>query len=632
MSVPELYTFLLDFDSTLVGAESLEVMAEVCLPEGAEGARRRARIAELTRAGMEGQIDFGAGLRERLALLDLRREHLPAIVERLQQAISPSFRANRAFLAEHAARIHVLSAGFVELIVPVIEALGLHAGNVHANRLRFDDDGRLQGCDEANPLARAGGKAALLRTLELPAPRVLVGDGWSDLEAAEAGAVERFYAYTEHVRRAPVLARAPRQAASFDEVLFDLGLRGVHSYPKSKLKVLLLENIHPSAVEAFAAAGYSVETVAGALDEDALTARIGEIAILGLRSKTRLNARVLAHARRLLAVGAFCIGTNQIDLAAARGRGIAVFNAPYSNTRSVVELALAEIILLLRGLPEKLRQMDRGVWDKSVGPAREVRGKTLGIVGYGNIGMQLSVLAEAAGMRVLYVDLAERLALGTARRMPSLRALLTECDAVSVHVDGRPENRNLFGAAEFAAMPRGSVFLNLARGHVVDLDALKAALDSGHLRGAALDVFPEEPARNGDAFTHPLRENPRLLLTPHIGGSTLEAQADIGRYVGQRLIDYLDTGSTEGAVNVPALRLPPQARAHRLVHLHANQPGVLARINEALSAHGANILGQYLKTDSEVGYVITDVDRDYSPDLLDAIRAVPHTLRFRMLY
>ncbi len=273
MSVPEPYTFLLDFDSTLVGAESLEVMAEVCLPEGAEGARRRARIAELTRAGMEGQIDFGAGLRERLALLDLRREQLPAIVERLRRAISPSFCANRAFLAEHAARIHVLSAGFVELIVPVIEALGLHAGNVHANRLHFDADGRLQGCDEANPLARAGGKAALLRTLELPAPRVLVGDGWSDLEAAEAGAVERFYAYTEHVRRAPVLARAPRQAASFDEVLFDLGLRGVHSYPKSKLKVLLLENIHPSAVEAFAAAGYSVETVAGALDEDALTAR-----------------------------------------------------------------------------------------------------------------------------------------------------------------------------------------------------------------------------------------------------------------------------------------------------------------------------------------------------------------------
>ncbi|MHB1615771.1 MAG: phosphoglycerate dehydrogenase [Metallibacterium sp.] len=409
-------------------------------------------------------------------------------------------------------------------------------------------------------------------------------------------------------------------------------MRAAHSYPKNRLKVLLLENIHSSAVEAFARAGYSVETVPGALDEAALAARIGEVAVLGIRSKTRLTAAALAQAKRLVAVGAFCIGTNQIDLDAARRRGIAVFNAPYSNTRSVVELALAEIILLLRGLPEKLRQMDHGVWDKSLGAAREVRGKTLGIVGYGNIGMQLSVLAEAAGMRVLYVDLAERLALGTAQRVSTLHELLAASDAISVHVDGRASNRNLFGAAEFAAMRPGSVFLNLARGHVADLDALRAALDSGHLRGAALDVFPEEPARNGDPFTHPLRENPRLLLTPHIGGSTLEAQADIGRYVGQRLTDYIDGGSTEGVVNLPALRLPPQEQAHRFVHLHTNQPGVLARINEALSAHGANILGQYLKTDAEVGYVITDVDRDYSPALLDAIRAVPHTLRFRVLY
>ncbi len=630
--MPQMPTLLLDFDSTLIGAETLEVMAEVALGDAADGAARRARITELTAAAMAGRIDFGTALRERLALLPLHRDRLPEVVARLRAAVGPSFLANRDFLAAHAGRIHVLSAGFAELIVPVIEPLGLRAQHVHANRLRFDGDGRLLGCDEQNPLAHAGGKAVLLRTLDLSAPRVLVGDGWSDLEVAEAGLVERFYAYTAHVRRDEVLARAPRRAAGFDEVLHDLGLRGAHSYPKSRLKVLLLENIHPSAVEAFTRAGYGVETVPGALDENALGERLGDVAVLGIRSKTRLGARALAQARRLVAVGAFCIGTNQIDLAAARGRGIAVFNAPYSNTRSVVELALAEIILLLRGLPEKLRQMDHGVWDKSVGPAREVRGKTLGIVGYGNIGMQLSVLAEAAGMRVLYFDLAERLALGTARRMPGLHALLAECDAVSVHVDGRPENRNLFGAAEFAAMPAGSVFLNLARGHVVDLDALKSALDSGHLRGAALDVFPEEPARNGDAFTHPLRANPRLLLTPHIGGSTLEAQADIGRYVGQRLIDYLDTGSTEGAVNVPALRLPPQDRAHRLVHLHANQPGVLARINEALSAHGANILGQYLKTDSEVGYVITDVDRDYSPDLLDAIRAVPHTLRFRVLY
>ena len=625
--------FVLDFDSTLVRVETLDLLAELALRDASGAAETRARIRALTDAAMEGRLAFREALAQRLELLRAHRDILPQVAQHLLQAVTPSFARNRSFLAAHAAHIHIVSSGFRELIVPVAESLGLRADHVHANAFTFDAEGRIDGCDWSNPLSADGGKVHAVAALNLEGDVVAVGDGIGDYELFAAGVAQRFYAFSENVQRAAVLACAgARPAPSFDEVLYDCGLRGAVSYPKNRLKVLLLENVHAEAVAAFEREGYAVETHAGALDEAALAARLGDVAILGIRSKTQLGTRVLAEARRLLAVGAFCIGTNQIDLAGCQRRGVAAFNAPYSNTRSVVELALAEIILMMRNLPAKLRQMDAGVWDKSAKGAHEVRGKRLGIVGYGNIGMQLSVLAESIGMQVCFYDLAERLALGTARKCATLDELLAQSDAVSVHVDGRRENRHLIGAAEFARMRPGALFLNLSRGHVVDLDALHAALASGHLRGAALDVFPVEPAANGDAFGHPLRALPNVLLTPHIGGSTLEAQQDIGRFVSSRIIDYVNTGSSEGSVNLPGLKLPPQAGAHRLMHLHENVPGILARINQALAEHGANILGQYLKTDERLGYVITDIDSRYSAALTRAIRAIPHTLRFRVLY
>ena len=625
-------TFVFDFDSTLVRIESLEALADLALDGADDGAAIRDEVGRLTDAAMAGEIGFGEALRRRLALLPLHRRHVEALAARVADELAPSVQRNLAFFRQHADRIVIVSGGFREIVAPVAARLGVAADRVLANDLVYDADGRVTGVDPANPLAEAGGKVRAIAGLALPRPLVMVGDGWTDAEVRQAGAADRFYAFTEVVRRLPVIGAADAEVASIDELLHAEGLAGRWSYPRSRMRILLLENIHPAAVARLEAEGYTVETASGALGEDELAARIAGVHVLGVRSKTQVTGRVLAAADRLLAVGAFCIGTNQIDLEAAAGRGVAVFNAPYSNTRSVVELAVGLTIALLRDVTDKSAAMHRGVWNKSASGARELRGKTLGIVGYGAIGSQLSVLAEALGMRVVFHDLTERLALGNARPVASLDALLTEADVVSLHVDGRRENTALLGPAQLARMKAGAVLLNLSRGHVVDVEALAAALESGRLRGAAVDVFPEEPATNADPFDSPLRGLPNVILTPHIGGSTEEAQEAIGAFAAERLLAYLNRGDTTFCVNLPNVQLAEVAGAHRLLHIHRNQPGVLADLNRAMAEAGLNILGQHLKTDERTGYVIVDVDRDYDPAALQALRGVAGTLRFRTLY
>ncbi len=398
-----------------------------------------------------------------------------------------------------------------------------------------------------------------------------------------------------------------------------------------RVKALLLENIHPEAARLLEDAGLEVVRRSSALDEAELAAELPGVALIGIRSKTRLTARVLESAPDLLAVGAFCIGTDQIDLTAASLLGIAVFNAPYSNTRSVVELALAEIIGMTRRLTEKDQKMHAGVWDKSARGAHEVRGRTLGIVGYGNIGAQLSVVAEAIGLRVVFYDTADKLALGNARRCLSLEDLLEVSDIVTLHVDGRPSNSSLFGEKEFARMRPGSLFLNLCRGFVVDHSALRRSLISGHLAGAAVDVFPEEPKAAGEEFVSVLRGLPNVILTPHIGGSTEEAQADIGAFVGGKVADFLAVGSTSLSVNLPQVSLPPLAGTHRLAHVHRNVPGVMAEINTVLAAHGVNVEAQLLGTRGDYGYALTDIAIDYPPAVEDQLRARDETVRLRVL-
>ena len=397
-------------------------------------------------------------------------------------------------------------------------------------------------------------------------------------------------------------------------------------------RALLLEKIHPQAARRLHDAGFRVEQIPGSLAEDDLIEQLQGISVLGIRSKTQLTRRVVEAAPELEVVGAFCIGTNQIDLEACLDRGVPVFNAPYANTRSVVELALGQIIILMRDVPQKSEALHRGEWRKSEGAPREVRGKRLGIVGYGNIGAQLSVLAEALGMEVCYYDVVEKLALGNARPCRTLQELLEISDVVSVHVDGRRGNVDLFGREEFAAMKDGAVFINLSRGFVVELEALKEALESGKIRGAALDVFPREPRRDGEPIELPLQGMPNVLLTPHIGGSTEEAQANIAGFVPDKILNYVEKGSTSLSVNFPNLQLPELRGAHRVAHIHANVPGILARINQVLASRDINIIGQYLKTNERVGYVITDVGRDYDPAVVRELQAIPRTMRVRVLY
>jgi D-3-phosphoglycerate dehydrogenase len=395
------------------------------------------------------------------------------------------------------------------------------------------------------------------------------------------------------------------------------------------MKALLLENIHPEAVRLLTERGIEVSTRKGALDEEELADAVRGVDLLGIRSKTNVTAAVLESAPDLLGIGAFCIGTNQIDLARAAAQGTVVFNAPFSNTRSVVELVIAEIISMARHLTDKNAKMHAGVWDKSATGAHEVRGRTLGIVGYGNIGSQLSVVAESLGMRVIFYDVADKLALGNARRCGSLDELLAEAETVSLHVDGRAGNAGLFGPEEFAKMRPRSLLLNLCRGIVVDHDALREHLVSGHLAGAALDVFAEEPKAAGEPFQSTLQGLPNVILTPHVGGSTEEAQEDIGRFVAGKLRDFASGGTTSMSVNMPQVQADDGTDCHRILHVHHNVPGVLATVNGVLADFGVNIERQVLSTRGEFGYVITDAGGPLTPELMDKLQGLPETVRLR---
>ncbi len=405
------------------------------------------------------------------------------------------------------------------------------------------------------------------------------------------------------------------------------------SFDKNRIKILLLEGVHPCAEEALNRDGYSnVVTQKQALQGDELSRALADVHMLGIRSRTQLTAEVIEAAKRLMAVGCFCIGTNQVDLAAALKKGVPVFNAPYSNTRSVAELVLAEAILLLRGVPQKTALMHEGVWQKSAADSFEVRGKTLGVIGYGNIGSQLGVLAEGLGMNVIFYDTVRKLNLGNARQIDDLGDLLADADVVSMHVPATKATANMMNAEALARMKDSAVLINASRGNVVEIGALAARIREGKLLGAAIDVFPEEPKSNNEPFLSELRGLPNVILTPHIGGSTQEAQENIGREVAEKLIRYSDNGSTRSAVNFPEVALPEHPGQHRLLHIHQNTPGILSAINQALSEANVNVAGQYLQTMGDVGYVVIDIEADYSRDVRAALAGVQGTIRTRVLY
>lgn len=624
--------FVIDFDSTFTKVEALDILAEISLDGSSDKQEGIQRIKDVTDLGMAGELSFRESLEERVRILKAHRDHLPPLIQKLSKQVSKSFQRNKEFISNYKDRIYIMSNGFKDFIIPIVEPYGIHPENVFANEFEYNDIGEITGFDKSNLLSENDGKPNQIRALNLVGEVFVLGDGYTDYEIKKAGLAHKFYAFTENVRRERVLENADHEAPSLDDFLFSQKLERAHSYPKNRIKVLLLEDIHSHGFEKLKSEEYQVISHSAGMSEEELCEAIKDVSILGIRSKTMVTPKVIKSAKRLMAVGAFCIGTNQIDLEKCLEKGVAVFNAPFSNTRSVVELAIAEIIILMRNLPDRMQKMHQGKWDKSASGSNEVRGKRLGIVGYGKIGSQLSVLAESLGLQVLFYDIEERLALGNASQCKSLKELLNQSDIVSLHVDGRDSNKWLIGEEEFTQMKDGVIFINLSRGHVVNIESLKEHIESGKIQGASVDVFPEEPMSNNDPFVSPLIGLKNTILTPHVGGSTQEAQENIADFVPGKIIEYINTGSTSNSVNFPNISLPKLERAHRFIHIHRNSPGILAEINQILARHDINIVGQYLKTNEKIGYVITDIDKKYQEEVIKDLKIINGTIRFRVLY
>lgn len=624
--------FIIDFDSTFTQVEALDILGEISLSNDPDRDVKLQSIKDITDKGMDGSITFRESLELRLEILKANKSQITDLISALKKRVSKSFDRNKEFLHENAKDIYIISNGFKDFIIPIVAEFGIEKENVFANEFVYDEHGNIVDFNRENPLSKNNGKAETIRRVNLEGDIYVIGDGYTDYEIKASGLANKFYAFTENVSRARVMKEADHIAPSLDEILYINNLNTKFSYPKSRIKVLLLENVHPIGIELFKEEGYQVEVVSSAMSEEELCEKIKNVSILGIRSKTNVTKKVLENANRLIAIGAFCIGTNQIDLETCQEKGITVFNAPFSNTRSVVEMAIAEIIFLMRNFVDKSTGMHVGKWDKSATGSFEIRGKKLGIVGYGNIGAQLSVLAENMGMNVFYYDVIEKLALGNATKLNSLEELLKTCDIVSLHVDGRKDNNCLLDREKIGIMKHGAILVNLSRGHVVDIPALRDAILSGQLAGCAVDVFPEEPKNNAEMFESELRGLPNTILTPHIGGSTLEAQENIARFVPGKIMEYVNTGNTYNSVNFPNIQLPFLKDAHRLIHIHQNEPGILAKINQILANYQINIVGQYLKTNEKIGYVITDINKPYSKDAIEAMKLIPGTIRFRMLY
>ncbi|MFT5365863.1 MAG: D-3-phosphoglycerate dehydrogenase [Candidatus Latescibacterota bacterium] len=624
--------YIIDFDSTFTQVEALDILGEIALHDAEDKQDRLQQIKDITDRGMDGSQTLRESLEQRLALLNAHKNHLPKLIEELKKHVSTSFKRNTDFFNRHREQIYILSNGFKDFIVPIVTDYNIKAEHVFANTFEFDENDNIVGYDKDNVLSSNQGKVEQLKKLDLQGDVFVIGDGYTDYEIKAAGLADKFYVFTENISRKNILEKADHITPSLDEFLYLNNMNTALSYPKNRINVLLLEGVHPKAIELMKSEGYNVSVHPSGMDEDELCEKIKNVSILGIRSKTQVTQKVLDHANRLIAIGAFCIGTNQIDLEACLHKGVAVFNAPFSNTRSVVELAIANIIMLMRQIFDRSVSMHKGHWDKSAQGSFEIRGKTLGIVGYGNIGSQLSVLGESLGLKILYYDVEEKLALGNATKCATLKDLLNQADIVTMHVDGRTENRNLIGEQEFGWMKNGVIFINLSRGHIVDIEALKNSVQNGKVAGVAVDVFPDEPKNNDEEFVSALRGLPNTILSPHIGGSTIEAQENIADFVPNKIMDYINTGSTSISANFPNLQLPKLENAHRLIHIHENTPGILARINQLLADHNINIVGQYLKTNETIGYVITDIDKAHDSDIIKALRGIDHTIKSRVLY
>lgn len=624
--------FIIDFDSTFIKSEALDELCHISLKKNPDKNKILKEFENLTHLGMEGKISFRDSLVKRIALMNSNKLQIEELIKKLRSKISKSVHRNKSFFKNNGENIYIISGGFKEIIIPIVSKFFIPEENVFANTFEYDSNGNITGFDSKNLLSQDNGKIKLLKKLGLKGELYVIGDGYTDYELKKEGIAHKFFAFTENIEREIVTKNADHVTPNMDEFLFLNNLPMSISYPKNRIKVLLLENIHPDAFNIFKTEGYQIETLTKSLNEEELSHKIKDVSILGIRSKTHVSSEVLKNANRLISIGAYCIGTNQIDLNSCLEKGIAVFNAPFSNTRSVVELALAEIILLMRSIIDKSNLLHKGIWDKSAVGSFEIRGKKIGIIGYGKIGSQLSVLAEDLGMEVYYYDVLDKLALGNARKCDTLQELLKKSDVVTLHIDGNKNNTDFISEKEIKQMKNGVIFLNLSRGHVVNIESLAKNIKSGKIKGASIDVYPYEPLGNDEKFISELQNLPNVILTPHIGGSTEEAQKNIGNFVPAKIIDFINSGNTFYSCNFPEIQLPQFQNAHRLIHIHENVPGILAQINNTLANHNINIIGQYLKTNEHVGYVITDISKKYDPTVISELKKIPHTIKFRILY
>ena len=631
MNLKENVYFIIDFDSTFVSTESLDELANIALIGAPHREEILKKLKRITNLGMEGKISFSQSLRSRLKLFQANTSHIERLIVLLKKHITPSILRNREFFRQYKDRIYILSGGFSDYIIPIFKPFGISNNHILANKFLYDKKGNVIGYDKTSPLSKKGGKILALKSLRLVGRRYVIGDGSTDLEIKKAGLADKFFYFSENVFREKISERADSVLPNFDEFLYKYKLPRALSYPKNRIKVLLLEGIHADAINMFKKDGYVVESFSHALSERELLQKIPEVSILCIRSKVRVTEALIKKATRLLAVGRYGVGVNNIDLPAATKYGVAVFNAPFSNTRSVVELAMGEMIILARNIVPANQNMHKGVWRKSSQNSAELRGKTLGIIGYGNIGSQLSLVAEAFGMNVLYFDLIDKLPLGNAKQCKRMDEILAKSDFVTVHVD-KSSGGFLITEKEFKKTKPGVIFLNLSRGFAVDPNALYENLKNGKVKGAAIDVYVKEPYTKEAKFKFILQGFQNVILTPHIAGSTFEAQRNAAHYVTEKLITYINTGASMMSVNFPNVFLPELRRSHRLIHIHKNVPGVLAHLNEVISSFNLNIEGQYLKTNQDIGYVITDVSKSYDKNIIKKLREVPDTIKARVLY
>ncbi len=642
---------IFDFDSTLIQTEGVELILQQALQRLDEKTRtsRLSKLNQITYLADIGETPMTEALHQRFDLAEVSKEDVLAAAARVQEALSPKVVETFAALQAAGKRIFIFSTGSDELVRPITRMLHVDDDHVFTNQLLYDFKGMVTGFNEKNPLFLSVGKGYIVEQLmndgRLPGGSAVVGNGASDLAIRKNNIARMFVYFTNSRPNEEIRRQADFVVDRFDQLLPLFFSEDELSNEKmqvlyeqngiveamGKPNILLLENIHEEAVKKLQREGLEPRQRKNALRSEELSTEAADANILGIRSQTHVTAKNISALNNLWAIGAFCIGTNQIDLEAAADAGIPVFNAPYSNTRSVAELVVGEIIMLMRRIPEKNQAAHSGQWMKSAAGCTEIRSKTVGIIGYGHIGSQVSVLLENLGMSVCFHDIVDKLPLGNAKSAAGLDDLLEQADVITLHVPDTPETRNLMGPEQIQHMKKGAFLINSSRGKVVDLAALRAALDSGHISGAAIDVFPEEPDKSQDRFTSPLQGAQNVILTPHIGGSTQEAQVNIASYVSDKLLRFIQTGATTGSVNFPEVELARVANTHRILHIHHNVPGVLAKINSVFARRNINVAGQMLQTKDAIGYLIVDVDQQVSDQVLDLMGHITETIKVRKI-